>query len=119
MRIRPIAPWRAATAIGIVQRTRKGNASGRTGFLALEGSVLPTTPCNGRMIAMKPVEYAEGSVEVRAVFDDIKRTRNVPDVNNFWKYLAHDPAGLKRTWESIKEVMAPGALDPLLKEMVY
>jgi AhpD family alkylhydroperoxidase len=68
---------------------------------------------------MKPVEYAEASAEVRAVFDDIKRARNVPDVNNFWKYLAHDPAGLKRTWESIKEVMAPGALDPLLKEMVY
>jgi AhpD family alkylhydroperoxidase len=71
------------------------------------------------MIAMKPVEYAEGSAEVRAVFDDIKRTRNVADVNNFWKYLANDPAGLKRTWESIKEVMAPGALDPLVKEMIY
>jgi AhpD family alkylhydroperoxidase len=68
---------------------------------------------------MQPVEYAEASAEVRAVFDDIKRTRNVPDVNNFWKFLAHDPAGLKRTWESIKEVMAPGALDPLVKEMVY
>ena len=57
--------------------------------------------------------------EVRAVFDDIKKTRNVPDVNNFWKYLAHDPALLKRTWESVKEVMAPGALDPLTKEMIY
>src|SRR6202008_3844394 len=68
---------------------------------------------------MKPIEYAEASPQVRAVFDDIKRTRNVPDVNNFWKYLAHDPAGLKRTWESLKQVMAPGALDPLTKEMIY
>jgi AhpD family alkylhydroperoxidase len=66
-----------------------------------------------------PIEYKDASPEVRAVFDDIKRTRNVPDVNNFWKYLAHDPAGLKRTWESIKQIMAPGALDPLVKEMVY
>ena len=53
------------------------------------------------------------------MFDDIKKTRNVPDVNNFWKYLARDPALLKRTWESVKEVMAPGALDPLTKEMIY
>jgi AhpD family alkylhydroperoxidase len=70
-------------------------------------------------MSMKPIEYADASPQVRAVFDDIKRTRNVPDVNNFWKYLAHDPAGLRRTWESLKEVMAPGALDPLVKEMVY
>ena len=56
---------------------------------------------------------------MRAVYDDIKKTRGVPDVNNFWKYLARDPATLKRTWESIKEIMAPGALDPLTKEMVY
>ena len=66
-----------------------------------------------------PIEYAEASPGVRAVFDDIKKTRNVPDVNNFWKYLAHDPAGLRRTWQSIKEIMAPGALDPLVKEMIY
>jgi AhpD family alkylhydroperoxidase len=68
---------------------------------------------------MKPIEYADASSAVRAVFDDIKKTRNVPDVNNFWKYLAHDPVTLKRTWDSIKEVMAPGALDPLSKEMIY
>jgi len=67
----------------------------------------------------KPIDYADASSEVRAVFDDIKRTRGVPDVNNFWKYLAHDPVTLRRTWESLKEVMAPGALDPLTKEMVY
>ena len=66
-----------------------------------------------------PIDYRDASPAVRAVFDDIKRTRQVDDVNNFWKYLARDPATLKRTWESIKEVMAPGALDPLTKEMVY
>jgi AhpD family alkylhydroperoxidase len=71
------------------------------------------------MSKLQPIEYAQGSKAVCAVFDDIKQTRNVPDVNNFWKYLAHDPAGLKRTWESVKEVMAPGALDPLTKEMIY
>ncbi len=56
---------------------------------------------------------------MRAVYDDIKKTRNVADVNNFWKYLARDPATLKRTWESVKQIMAPGALDPLVKEMIY
>jgi AhpD family alkylhydroperoxidase len=66
-----------------------------------------------------PIEYADASPRVRAVFDDIKRTRNVEDVNNFWKYLAHDPAGLERTWESIKQVMAAGSLSPLVKEMLY
>jgi len=67
----------------------------------------------------KPIEYADAAPAVRAVYDDIKRSRGVPDVNNFWKYLAHDPVTLKRTWESIKEIMAPGALDPLTKEMIY
>ncbi len=71
------------------------------------------------MPAVTPIEYANASAAVRAVFDDIKATRNVPDVNNFWKYLANDPVTLKRTWESVKEVMAPGALDPLTKEMIY
>jgi AhpD family alkylhydroperoxidase len=66
-----------------------------------------------------PIEYRDAALEVRAVFDDIKRTRQVDDVNNFWKYLANDPASLKRTWESIKEIMAPGTLDVLTKEMVY
>ena len=66
-----------------------------------------------------PMEYADASPRVRAVFEEIKRTRNVEDVNNFWKYLAHDPAGLERTWESIKQVMAAGALSPLVKEMLY
>src|SRR5262245_24475082 len=66
-----------------------------------------------------PIEYADASPAIRAVFDDIKATRNVPDVNNFWKYLARDPALLERTWRSMKDVMQGGALDPLTKEMVY
>ena len=71
------------------------------------------------MTMAKPVEYRDASSEVRAVFDDIKKTRQVEDVNNFWKYLANDPVTLRRTWESVKEVMAPGALDVRTKEMVY
>jgi AhpD family alkylhydroperoxidase len=67
----------------------------------------------------KPIDYRDASSAVRAVFDDIKTSRKVGDVNNFWKYLAHDPATLKRTWDSVKEVMGPGALDPLTKEMIY
>jgi len=66
-----------------------------------------------------PIHYQDASPAVRAVFDDIMRTRNVPDVNNFWKYLANDPTTLKRTWESLKEVMAPGRLDRLTKELIY
>ena len=66
-----------------------------------------------------PIEYRDAPPDVRAVYDDIKRTRQVDDVNNFWKYLAHDPATLKRTWASIKEIMSPGALDALTKEMIY
>ncbi|HEU4379958.1 MAG TPA: carboxymuconolactone decarboxylase family protein, partial [Hyphomicrobiaceae bacterium] len=71
------------------------------------------------MSKQKPVDYSKASREVRRVFDDIKASRNVPDVNNFWKYLARDPALLKRTWASLKATMAPGALDPLVKEMIY
>ena len=67
----------------------------------------------------QPIEYADALPRVRAVFDDIKRTRNVEDVNNFWKYLAADPALRERTWTSVKEVISPGALDPLVKEMIY
>ena len=67
----------------------------------------------------QPIEYDDAPPAVKAVFDDIKTSRNLKDVNNFWKYLANDPATLKRTWESVKEVMAPGALDPLTKEMIY
>ena len=67
----------------------------------------------------QPTDYAAASPQVRAVFDDIKRTRNVADVNNFWKYLAADPALLARTWASVKDTMADGALSPLVKELIY
>jgi AhpD family alkylhydroperoxidase len=65
------------------------------------------------------IEYGDASAEVRAVYDDIMTTRQVNWINNFWKALAHDPVTLKRTWESIKQIMGPGALDPLTKEMIY
>jgi AhpD family alkylhydroperoxidase len=65
------------------------------------------------------IEYADAAPEVRAVFDDIKALRGVPDVNNFWKALAVHPPTLARVWENLKQVMAPGALDPLVKEMLY
>ncbi len=65
------------------------------------------------------IEYQDASPEVRAVYDDIMRTRNIDWINNFWKALAHHPPTLKRTWDSLKEIMAPGALDPLTKEMLY
>ena len=66
-----------------------------------------------------PIEYRDAIPAVRTVFDDIKRTRRVDDVNNFWKYLAHDPVSLKRTWDSVKEIMTPGALDAVTKEMIH
>src|SRR5512139_1605981 len=71
------------------------------------------------MSTVSLIQYQEAPPEVRAVFDDIKRTRNVPDVNNFWKALANHPEALRRTWETLSEVMQPGALDALTKEMIY
>jgi len=65
------------------------------------------------------IEYKDASPEVRAVFDDIMATRKTDSINNFWKALARDPATLKRTWESLKQIMAPGVLDPLTKELIY
>jgi len=65
------------------------------------------------------IEYQDASPEVRAVYDDIMATRKTDWINNFWKALANDPVALKRTWADIKQIMAPGALDPLVKEMIY
>jgi len=65
------------------------------------------------------VEYEDASPEVRAVYDDIMATRKTDWINNFWKAIANDPLTLKRTWEDIKQIMAPGALDALTKELVY
>lgn len=71
------------------------------------------------MALVKLVEYAEAAPEVRAVYDEIMKARGTDWVNNFWKALANDPALLRRTWDDVRQVMAPGALDPLVKEMVY
>ena len=71
------------------------------------------------MATVSMVEYDDAPPEVRAVYDDIMETRKTDWINNFWKVLANHPPTLERTWESIKQVMAPGALDPLTKEMIY
>ena len=71
------------------------------------------------MALVKIIEYAEASPEVKVVYDDIMKTRGVEWINNFWKALANDPKQLARVWAQVKQVMAPGALDPLVKEMIY
>jgi len=71
------------------------------------------------MATVPLIDEADASAEIRAVFDDIRMTRNTDFINNFWRALANHPPTLRRTWESIKEVMAPGALDPLVKELLY
>lgn len=71
------------------------------------------------MATLGLIEYDAASPEVRAIYDDIMATRRTDWINNFWKALAHDPSTLRRTWLSIKEIMAPGALDALTKEMLY
>jgi len=71
------------------------------------------------MALVRLVEYADASPDVRSVYDDIMKTRGTDWINNFWKALANRPAELERVWETVKQVMAPGALDPLVKEMVY
>jgi AhpD family alkylhydroperoxidase len=71
------------------------------------------------MATVKLIEHTEAGREVRAVYDDIMATRKTDRVNNFWKALANHPPTLRRTWASVKEVMAPGALDTLTKEMIY
>jgi len=71
------------------------------------------------MAIVKLIEYADAAPEARAVYDEIMRARGTDRVNNFWKALAHDPALLRRTWDEVRAVMAPGALDPLVKEMIY
>jgi AhpD family alkylhydroperoxidase len=71
-------------------------------------------------VALVPlIEYRDAPPEVRAVYDDIMKTRGVDWINNFWKALANDPKELARVWQNVKQVMAPGALDPLVKEMIY
>jgi len=69
--------------------------------------------------AVPLIDDAAASPEVRAVYADIRKTRDTDYINNFWQALANDPATLKRIWEGLKQVMAPGALDPLVKELIY
>ncbi|MGD0225542.1 MAG: carboxymuconolactone decarboxylase family protein [Terriglobia bacterium] len=71
------------------------------------------------MATLGLIEYANASAEVRAVYDDIMATRKTDRINNFWKAIARDPATLRRTWESVKQIMGSGVLDPLTKEMIY
>jgi len=71
------------------------------------------------MATLGLVEYKDASPKVREVYDDIMATRKTDYINNFWKALANDPVTLKRTWEDIKQIMAPGALDVLTKELIY
>jgi AhpD family alkylhydroperoxidase len=71
------------------------------------------------MAIQRLIHYEDAPPDVRAIYDDIRATRKTDYINNFWKALANDPASLKRTWESIKQIMAPGALDALTKELIY
>lgn len=73
----------------------------------------------GMSARRQPIEYDDATAEVRAVYDDIMATRKTDWVNNFWKVLAHDPPTLRRIWANVKQVMAPGALDSLTKELLY
>jgi AhpD family alkylhydroperoxidase len=82
-------------------------------------SIMTRTDTMSCMATLGLIEYTDASPEVRAVYDDIMATRKTDWINNFWKALAHDPATLRRTWHSVKEIMAPGALDALTKEMIY
>jgi AhpD family alkylhydroperoxidase len=95
-----------------------------TGEAARQSPVLQRQPRHNKpaewtMATVKLLSDNELSPEARAVFDDIRRTRQSDFVNNFWRALAHDPKTLRRTWESVKEVMAPGVLEPKIKEMLY
>src|SRR5260221_1383403 len=71
------------------------------------------------MSGPRPIAYRDAPPQVLFVYDDIRRSRKVDDVNNFWKYLANDPTLLRPTWESVKDVMAEGGLSQLIKELLY
>ena len=71
------------------------------------------------MALVPPIDDDDATAEVRAVYDEIRAKRKTDYVNNFWKVLANDPATLERTWAQTRAVMAPGSLDPLVKELVY
>jgi AhpD family alkylhydroperoxidase len=109
-RVREIVEWAGAERLGqeliaeLAEKTRGGAEK---------------ICCGDEMATLGLVEYRDASPEVRAVYDDIMAVRKTDWINNFWKAIANDPATLKRTWEDIKQIMAPGALDPLTKELIY
>jgi AhpD family alkylhydroperoxidase len=76
-------------------------------------------PFGAKMATLGLVEYKDASPRVREIYDDIMATRKTDYINNFWKALANDPVTLKRTWEDIKQIMTPGTLDVLTKELIY
>jgi len=71
------------------------------------------------MPIFKPISENEATGKVKEVFDEIKSSRKITEVPNFWKYLANSPETLERTWNSLKQVMKKGALDPVVKELIY
>ena len=71
------------------------------------------------MSIFKPVNEKDAKGKVKKVFDDIKHTRNIKNIPNFWKSLAHSPETLERTWNNLKQIMKSGALDPVTKELIY
>mgnify|MGYP001408601759 FL=1 len=72
-----------------------------------------------KMSIFKPVNEKDAKGKVKKVFDDIKHTRNIKNIPNFWKSLAHSPETLERTWNNLKQIMKSGALDPVTKELIY
>src|SRR4051812_26283249 len=102
------------------KRCWAGNYPSRVSKFQVSSFTDPASSRSGDVMStLGLIEYKDASPEVRAVYDDIMATRKTDWINNFWKAIAHDPATLKRTWEDIKQIMAPGALDPLTKEMIY
>src|SRR5919199_519519 len=86
-------------------------------FFLVPLEITPTNPCTAMT---NLIEYEDASDEVRAVYDDIRATRQTDYINNFWKAIANHPPTLQRTWQTLKEVMAsPGELDPLMRELIY
>ena len=71
------------------------------------------------MTIFKPINEKDAQGKVKKVFDDIKSSRNIKEVPNFWKYIANDPDTLERTWGSMKQVMKKGSIDEVTKELIY
>ena len=71
------------------------------------------------MSIFKPIDEKKATGKVKKVFENIKKERKIKAIPNFWKTIANDPDTLERTWESLKQIMKKGALDPLTKEMIY